>query len=458
VAWRAWLASAGLCAGVVGGGPTTIAIALIACGAGLLAVRRRPAVLIAGLVAVAAGSGIAATGDGGSEALPSLAERVPHCELDGRVLEQIGGLGTLVAVRYLRCRDATMDGGGELVLDIPTADAGARVRAEGWVVPLSDDAFDVARLRAGADAAFDAHDVEIGEVAGPLHRIAASFRSALRSSTRGLERDRAALVRGLTIGDTTAMTSRDEELLRRAGLSHLVAVSGSNVALVLGAVLVAARALRRRVRIGLAAAALALFVLTVGPEPSVLRAAVMGGIALMALGAGMRTDPLAALGMAVLAVVATRPGMVYSVGLHLSVAATTGLILWARPIASAVPRVPRIVGLGLGATLAAGTAVAPITAAVFGQVSLGSPLANLLAMPAVAPATIAGIGAALTELVGMPGAGLAAEVGGWCSAWILTVGRNIGDQAWSSIDVPAWMGAVLAAPVIAAAVARTVRG
>ena len=454
--WRAWLATAGLCVGVVRGGPASLALALIACGAGSLVLRRRPAVLLAGLVALATGSGMVARGDDRDEVLASLAERVPHCELDGQVLEQIGGLGTLVAVRSLRCPDATIEN-GQLVLELAAADAGARVRAEGWVVPFAGDAFDVARMRAGGDAAFDPHDVDIGEVAGPLHRIAASLRTALRGATRGLESDRAALVRGLTIGDTASMTPEDEELLRRAGLSHLVAVSGSNVAMVLGAVLVLARGLRPKVRIGLAAAALVIFVLTVGPEPSVLRAAVMGGIALMALGAGMRADPLAALGMAVLAVVAMRPGMVYSVGLHLSVAATAGLILWARPLAGAMPRMPRLVALGLGATLAAGAAIAPLTAAVFGQVSLASPLANLLAMPAVAPATIAGIGAALVELVRLPGAGLVADLAGWCAAWILAVGRTMGGQGWSSIEVPAWTGAVLAVPVIAAAV-RGARG
>jgi ComEC/Rec2-related protein len=433
------------------------ALALVAGGAGLVTARRHPALMIAGLVVVATGSGIAASAGDRSEVVASLARRVPHCELDGRVLEQLGGLGTLVAVRDLDCGDATVIG-GELVLDIPAADPGAAIRADGWVVPFTDDPFDVSRSRAGGDAAFDAREVDVGEISGPLHRIAAGARAALRRSTGGLETDRAALVRGLTIGDTTTITQQDQELLRRAGLSHLVAVSGSNVALVLGAVLGVASGLSPRLRIGLATAALILFVLTVGPEPSVLRAAVMGGLALMVMGAGMRVDAMAALGMAVLAVIAMRPGMVYSVGLHLSVAATAGLIMWANPIAAALTRVPRLVGLGIGATLAAGAAVAPITAGVFGQISLVAPLANLLAMPSVAPATIAGIGAALAELVGLPGAGLVADVSGWCAAWILAVGRNLGARSWSSIEVPAWAGAVLAAPLIVAAAARAVRG
>jgi hypothetical protein len=78
-------------------------------------------------------------------------------------------------------------------------------------------------------------------------------------------------------------------------------------------------------------------------------------------------------------------------------------------------------------------------------------------MPAVAPATIAGIGAALVELVRLPGAGLVADLAGWCAAWILAVGRTLGGQGWSSIEVPAWTGAVLAVPVIAAAI-RGARG
>lgn len=446
-----WLAVAGLCAGVLAGGGTRAALVLLTSGAAMLVVRRRPVLLLTGVVAVACAAGVAASSAREDSPLVAIARRVPRCDVEGRVLEQMGGLGTLVAVLSLRCGGVALEDAGVLVVDLEGADAGARVRAEGWVVGLSEDPFDIARKRGGADAAFHASDVEVGPVTGGLQRVAAAVRGSLRRATSHLARDRSALVRGLTIGDTSGMDRADEDALRRAGLSHLVAVSGSNVALVLGVVLVGARAMRPKLRLALAAVALTVFVVAVGPEPSVLRAAVMGAIALLALGAGIRADPLAALGVAVLAVVGVRPGMVASVGLHLSVAATAGIILWAAPIAGALRRAPRPVALALGATLAAQCAVAPITVGVFGQLSLAGPVANLVALPAVAPATVAGLAGAAGELMGLRGGPLGAAAG-WCAGWILAVGRFFGAQGWSAIDLPTWSGVALAGPAIVAGV------
>jgi ComEC/Rec2-related protein len=446
-----WLAVAGLCAGVLAGGGTRAALVLLSGGAAMLTVRRRPVVLLTGVVAVTCGAGMAASSAREDSPLVAIARRVPRCELEGRVLEQMGGLGTLVAVLSLRCGTIAIEDAGVLVVDLEGADAGALVRAEGWLMGLTEDPFDVARRRGGAEAAFHASDLEVGPVTGGLQRVAAAVRGSLRRATSHLARDRSALVRGLTIGDTSGMDRVDEDALRRAGLSHLVAVSGSNVALVLGVVLVAARVVRPKLRLVLAAAALTVLVVVVGPEPSVLRAAAMGAIALLALGSGIRADPLAALGVAVLGVVGVRPGMVASVGLHLSVAATAGIIVWTAPIAGALRRVPRPLALALGATLAAQFAVAPITAGVFGQLSMAGPVANLVALPAVAPATVAGLAGAVGELMGLPGGPLGA-VAGWCAGWILATGRFFGAQGWSAIDVPAWSGGALAAPAIVAGV------
>jgi competence protein ComEC len=447
VAGRAWLAAAGLCAGAAVGGEDALGLVLVGGGAAILFVRRRPAVLLGGLAVVALGAGMAAS-SASPQPLESISKQVSACDLEGHVLEQIGGLGTLVSASWLRCQGTTIEHGGEVVMALPAADAGAGIRAKGWLVPLTEDGYDRARRRAGADALFDASETEVGEVGGGVHRISASLRASVRRATGRLEPAAGALVRGLTIGDTSGLDPKDEEYLRRAGLAHLVAVSGSNVALVLGTVLMAARRMRPRVRVGLAGASLLLFVMTVGPEPSVLRAAVMGALALLVLPAGVRADPMAALAVAVIVVVGLRPGMVFSVGLHLSVAATAGIVLWSTRLARLLGRIPAWTSLALGVTLAAQIAVAPITAGVFGQVSLVGPVANLLALPVVAPGTVAGLLAALAELCGLPGSHLIAEVAGLSAGWVLSVGRHLGGLGWSVLEVPTWMGAVAATPVV----------
>jgi competence protein ComEC len=257
------------------------------------------------------------------------------------------------------------------------------------------------------------------------------------------------LARGLSIGDTSDMPPALESGLRRAGLSHLVAVSGTNVTIVLAAVMCCIRGLGSASRVAAGLCALGFYVLIVGPEPSVLRAAVMGGIGLAAIAYGRRTEPLNALGLALMAVVAIRPGLALSVGLHLSAAATAGIVLWTDRLVRALATLPPLIALPLAVTLAAQIAVAPLLVLVFGQLSLAAPLANLLAAPAVAPATMFALSAGAVGLVAPAVAVPLARLAGLFSGWIATVGGRLGEQPWAAIDVPRMWGWVLAAFVIA---------
>jgi competence protein ComEC len=247
------------------------------------------------------------------------------------------------------------------------------------------------------------------------------------------------------------------ESFRRAGLSHLVAVSGSNLAILLGALALVFRKLDHKLRVAAAGAAIALFVLIVGPQPSVLRAAAMGTVAVAAMGWGRRTEPLLALGFGVLAVVLWRPALVFSVGLQLSAAATGGIVLWTKPLAERMPWLPVPIRVALAATLAAQVAVAPLLVATFGQLSLVAPLANLLAFPAVAPATILGLaGGALAAV--HPGLGIAVgHLASLSAGWILFVAGRLGPLTWASIDLPRWTGYVLGVPVAVLVVTTLVR-
>jgi competence protein ComEC len=361
----------------------------------------------------------------------------------------------LVSADLLHCEGFVPGGSaGVVVIEPSDVAAGSVVIATGWLLPLrADDTFDNARRALGAHAAFRID--EIDQQANPrgLHAVASGVREGLVRATAGMDRERAGLLSGLTTGDTTGMGRATEEQLRRAGLSHLVAVSGSNVAIVAGATALLVSGLALPLRVIVCSLALGLFVLVVGPEPSVLRASVMGLVGLLALAAGRRAEPLHALGLALIVLLTLRSGLVSSVGLHLSVAATAGIVLFSGHIRRALGRLPGFVALGLAVALAAQFAVAPVLVGTFGELSLVAPVANLLAIPAVAPATVFGLLAAVTGAIAPPLGWLCGRIAEPCVMWVLAVGRTMGSWSWASVDVPKQSAWVLWGLVIAAALA-----
>lgn len=233
---------------------------------------------------------------------------------------------------------------------------------------------------------------------GPIRRAAAHVRAGLRQAVRGTPSQGAGLLPGLVLGDTSGLDPAVQDAMRASGLTHLVAVSGSNVAIVCGAVLLLARraGLPRRLRPPSAALALAGFVVLARPEPSVLRAAVMGGIALIGMASARRSAGLPPLAGAVIALLVVDPWLARSYGFALSTLATAGLLLFARSWADRLARVmPRSLALALAVPLAAQAACGPVIVLLQGSVSIVSVPANLVVAPLVAPATVAGVAAAL---------------------------------------------------------------
>ena len=217
-------------------------------------------------------------------------------------------------------------------------------------------------------------------------------RTMERLSERGPSR---ALLAGFLIGETADVPDADLEAMRRSGISHLVAVSGSNVALFLMLALLAAGPLasgpRRRAVVGLGA----IVVLAVATrwEPSVVRASVMAGLVLGGRVGGWALDAASALAVTVVAVVVVSGELATDVGFALSVLATLGVIVGGRIDTVALPRA---VAATLGATIGAQLAVAPVLLIVFGSVPLMAPITNLVAAPVVAASTLVGaIGVAL---------------------------------------------------------------
>jgi competence protein ComEC len=435
--------------------PVWAGAVLTVAGGVVVMLRRRPVAVMAGIGLVGAGAGLLSASVRATEQsqLASLAATIPRCEVKGRIVEQLGGLGTMVALERAECTgSALLQRPGNVVLDAPAAHPGAEMTAAGWLVPLGGGPFDTQRRRLGALAAFDADELNIGRVSGFLPTVAARIRGGLRAATATMDEKTAAILRGLSIGDVTDIDPGTEESLRRAGLSHLVAVSGSNVAIVLGSVALACRRFGLQLRVGLAGAVLVIFVAVVGPEPSVLRAAFMGGIGLTAIAAGHRADPLHGLGLVVIALLCLRPGMAYSIGLHLSAAATAGIVLWTGPLRRRLRRVPDFIAAPLAATVAAQVAVAPLLVLGFGEISIAAPAANVLAFPAVPIGTILGLLSGLLGAVSPWLGSISARAAAPAAAWILGVGDWLGNEPWASTALPTWGATLLAAPVVLAAV------
>jgi competence protein ComEC len=232
------------------------------------------------------------------------------------------------------------------------------------------------------------------------------------------------LVPALVDGDDAGLDPALVDDFRTTGLTHLLAVSGTNLTLVVGFLLVVARWLRVRGRwlYVVGAGGIVGFVLLARAEPSVLRAAAMGTVALVGLGANGADRGTRALGVATVVLLLVDPGLASSVGFGLSALATAGILLLAPAWRDALGRwLPRWLAEAIAVPAAAQLACTPLIAAISGQVSLVAVAANLLAAPAVGPATVLGlIGGALT-LVWAPLGRLVATTAGWCVGWIVTV-------------------------------------
>lgn len=286
--------------------------------------------------------------------------------------------------------------------------------------------------------------------------IAVSYRDALDASLATAPERPAGLLAGLTIGDTSGVDHETTEAFRRSGLAHLVAVSGSNVAMVLAAIAIVTTRLPLIVRGGVALAALGLYVAVVGPDPSVLRAAAMGVVGVVAYMAGRQATSLNSLGIALIAVLAGKPQLLFSIGLHLSVAATLGIVVWSQSIERALRRFPALLRAPVAITLSAQIAVAPLLVVAFEELSLVAPVANVLAAPAVPPATVIGLGAGLAGLVSEPAGRTLGGIAAPFAQWILWVADETSKWSWASVDLgPRW-GWAMAVPVGVAAVAGAV--
>ncbi|WP_245565454.1 ComEC/Rec2 family competence protein [Nocardioides insulae] len=419
-------------------------VGLMALAVVLRSPRWRATLLVTLLVAAVSGAGLLlrSTQAEGSP-VAELGRDRAAVTLQGQVSSDVRRVETAYGPRWmLRLRVQQVTGRGH------SYRLGAEVLVSGdqtWAeIPLG------ARVRLGArlgpgegeEAAFAAARGAPEVLAGPdlWWRGAAHLRAAVRSAVAARPADQAALVPALVDGDDQAIRPDLAADFRTTGLTHLLAVSGTNLTLVVGFLLVVARWCRVRGRWLLLVGALGIlgFVLLARTEPSVVRAAAMGTVGLIAMGSNGAQRALRALGLSVLGLLLVDPWLAVSAGFALSVLATAGILVFGPPWRDALARwLPRWCAEAIAVPAAAQLACLPVIAAISGQVSMVAVVANLLVQTVVGPATVLGLLGGLVALVWLGAAQRIGTFAGWCVAWVILVAERgaalpVAEIAWGS--------------------------
>ncbi|HEX2221184.1 MAG TPA: DNA internalization-related competence protein ComEC/Rec2 [Candidatus Limnocylindria bacterium] len=336
--------------------------------------------------------------------------------------------------------------------------------------PQPFEGFDYAAYlgRQGIVAVAYVHEVAVtARDASTLREVVAAPRHALLAGLLSLVPEpEAALGAGILLGVRSGIAPEIEESFAAAGLTHVVAISGWNIAIVAGIVATTVRPLRR-LRGGRASATLlgvgviAWYVMLAGATPSVVRAALMAGAILLARLAGSRAHAISALLAASLAMLLAAPAVLWDVGFQLSVMATAGLIWLGDPIARRLSRLPAMVREPVALTLAAQLTTLPIVLGSFERLSLVAPLANVLVVPLVplamaASAAAAAVGA-LEPVAPVP---VLLDIGAWWAgglAWLLLAAMTAAGKlaaglpfASVSLAAPGWLALAWYAMLVAA--------
>lgn len=297
-----------------------------------------------------------------------------------------------------------------------------RVRVEGAITAPPDSAYGLYLVRNGIAGTLRSRTLAlVGGGDGPAGAVEALRAAAGDALARALPEPAAGLAAGILVGLRERVDRDLAAAFTTTGLSHVVAISGWNIALVAAAVGALLTSRGRRARTAGVLVAVVGYTIFAGASPSVVRAAVMAAVALVARAAGRPGTAATALGWAVALILLAAPATVLDPGFRLSAAATAGLLAWSTPIGECLrARVPRLPGWlveGLAVSLAAQAATLPIVLLEFGRLAPLSPLLNLAVVPLVPPAmvgglvallggTLAALGAptALAALLGLPGA------------------------------------------------------
>jgi competence protein ComEC len=321
-----------------------------------------------------------------------------------------------------------VDGGLRVAATLPRfpgVEPGHRVVVDGAIRPPPDDGYGDYLRRTDVAGTLRAGTLTIEGTEGAAAVLESLRRAAAGALARAIPEPEAGLAAGILIGLRDRVDRALAADFTTAGASHVVAISGWNIAIVAASIGALGGRLARRRRSLLTSAAILAYVVFVGASPSVVRAAAMAGVVLLARESGRAGRAAAALGWAAALLLVADPNLVRDAGFQLSTLATGGLIAWATPLTDRLHRLgrgrlPGWLTEGLGVSLAAQAATLPVVLASFGRLSLVAPAVNLGVVPLVAPAMAAGAIALLAGLVaGVPGVPAAVASIGGLPAWAL---------------------------------------
>lgn len=452
------LATWAVAAWLVGtGSGTALGVAVLLVVAAAASSRARPAVALTALTAALAAASCAwRLADVESSPLTEAARSRTMATLettvarDPRTYERFGTVASVVELTVVRASvQGRTVGGRDTVVGFfpgPSDDlaVGQRLVVRGRLAPADD-----------TDAAAVLTVLQRGrpEAAAPWWRGANRLRDGVRAAVVLAPPDPRALVPALVDGDDVAVSDEVKDDFQQAGLTHLLAVSGTNLTIVVGVVMLLLSRTRAgpRLRLLVGLLAVAGFVLLARPDPSVVRAAVMGVVGLVAVGLGSRGG-LRVLAVAVVALLVLDPWLARAAGFVLSVCATAGIVLLAPPFADRLRWCPRWIAVAVAVPLAAQVACTPALVALSGEVSVVAVLANLVAGPAVAPTTVAGLLGGLLWLALEPAGAWSGTVAALGARWIVAVGRVAGGLEGAAVGwAGPWWVSLLAVPLSVAA-------
>ncbi len=276
-----------------------------------------------------------------------------------------------------------------------------------------------------------------------------AVRQRLSEATAGLSESTAGMIMAMSLGLTAVQDPLDRESMQVAGLSHLTAVSGMHLSVLLALALGLTARKRRGVQVVVAAGIVGIFLAMLEGSASVTRAAAMGALTLVGLGIARPSRSVSSLSAAIIGMLLVQPFQANSWGFALSVVATGAIVTGGPYLAAWCARfLPRLIALPLAVSLSAQLACAPLMLVMRGKLPVYSLPANLLTGAVSSIVTVGGLGlVALAALAGLTAGsapvfavpvGLleqgAAHVTGWAAAWIAGVARFFASRPGAEVD------------------------
>ncbi len=325
----------------------------------------------------------------------SLNLAIDRIRIAGRWRQTAGGARIAVGGTEARSLAAEWCAGRQLrlhaALRLPTTYLNPGVRDERRALALQGTAV-VGSVKSGLLVQVTARGSWMAEAAARIRQL---VRRSIEQTVGVWSRRSAGIVTAILIGDRAGLEPDVERRLQEAGTYHVIAISGGNIAILAGAVflVLAACGVRGPRSALIPIAILIAYAVVVGRAPSVIRATAMAVTYLFARVLDHRSPPLNAIALSLLFILCATPLAIFDVGLALTFGATIGILVGARPLAERLSdrRWLRPIAALVAVSIAAEAIVLPIGAYAFGRITAAGPMMNVLAVPLMAVAQIAGL-------------------------------------------------------------------